>query len=129
MNKNEIKLLPKEVIKEAKGTLRAYDSVQVIYEDGQYKVMTGYLLRHEYPEDFKVIGTIHSKDVYSEKEMIVNYIEEFLSYPAEYNGKKDWNMIKELKAIRLNRKQAKISLDKEGNAFIKKIINQKGIEK
>jgi hypothetical protein len=29
----------------------------------------------------------------------------------------------------LNRKQAKISLDKEGNAFIKKIINQKGIEK
>lgn len=122
LNKEELNKLPKEVIKEAKNTLKAYGKVNVIFQNGNYKVQCGSLLLNEYPEDFKVIGTAYAEDIFDEKDRMINYIEGFHSYPIEYKGKKDWGMIRELKELRSNYKKGIIDLDEFGNAFIKDVV-------
>jgi hypothetical protein len=121
-NKKSFNELPESIQEEIKNTLRVFDGCYVIYEYGKYNVTTGIALKKEYAADHEFIGEYKANEMYSNDERIVNYIEEFLSYPAQYKGKKDWKMIKELENLRKNMKHAKIKLV-DGNAVIDSITD------
>nr|DAH50789.1 MAG TPA: hypothetical protein [Caudoviricetes sp.] len=88
MNTESIKQFPVKVQEEILGTLKAYNKVNVCFMCGQWHVSTCCFLLKEYPADFKAFGEISAKDVYSEKERVLNYVESFHSYPREYKGKR-----------------------------------------
>ena len=82
--------LPKDVQTTIKNRLRAYDKIDVYYEYGGYHF--GLVLKREYAPDHKVIGTYYAKDIYTEEERILNYVNEFQSYPINYKGKRDYSI-------------------------------------
>ena len=88
--------LPKEVQEDVKSTLRAYSEVTVCFENGKYTF--DFSIKSKYAPDYEYIGTYYAKDVYTEAERIINYCEEFHSYPLEYKGKRDYNIIKDYNA-------------------------------
>ena len=88
--------LPKEIQDEVKRTLRAYDEETVWFENGRYTY--GVSIQAKYAPDHEYIGTYYAKDVYTDEERIVNYCEEFHSYPMEYKGKRDYDIIRDYKA-------------------------------
>ena len=88
--------LPKEIQEEVKSTLRAYDYVDVWFEYGRYTF--GTTICSEYADDHEFIGTYYAKEIFTEEERIINYCEEFHSYPIEYKGKRDYDIIKDYKA-------------------------------
>lgn len=90
---NKLNTLPKEVQDKVKNTLKAYDEAHVTYENGDYKVSVGVALTATYAPDFKVIGTITAKEVYTDDERIENYINVFQDYPIEYKGKRDYKTL------------------------------------
>jgi hypothetical protein len=114
--------LPQEIQEKAKQTLRVFDEVNVIFEYGKYHVSTGIAIKKVYAPDHEVIGRYFANEIYTPEERIIHYIEEFLSYPIEYKGKKDWSMIKEMEALRKEHKQARIKLI-DGNAVIDSITD------
>ena len=85
--------LPINVQESVKNTLKAYDKCDVWFEYGDYKVMCGACLRSKYAPDHRFVATFTKDQVYSEKEQIENYINEFSCYPPNYKGKKDWQML------------------------------------
>ena len=48
--------------------------------------------------DHEYIGAYYAKDIYTEEERILNYCEEFHSYPPEDKGKRDYNIIRDYNA-------------------------------
>ena len=76
--------LPVEVKEEIKDILKAYDKCNVVFESGKYSVRTGYCLQKEYSKDYKFIGEFAKDDVFTKREQVINYIEEFRSFPSEY---------------------------------------------
>lgn len=115
----DINNLPREIQNEIRETLKCYDEVNVIFENGEYKVRMGYMLQREYSSDFKIIGEFKANEVFSDNERIVNYIESFMGYPIEYKGVKDWDLIKKLGDLRNEGKNINIILDENGNAKLK----------
>ena len=85
--------LPKEVQEHVKSILRAYSEETVCFENGKYTF--DLTIKAKYAPDYEYIGTYYAKDVYTEEERVVNYCEEFHSYPPEYKGKRDYNLIKD----------------------------------
>lgn len=88
--------LPKNIVNQIKMTLKAYDKCNVIYQNGQYQVNTGYCIMNEYPTDYKFIGEFKANDVFTKEEQIENYINSFCSYPPEYKGMRDYKMLKQM---------------------------------
>lgn len=86
----DLNTLPIETIKKVKEMLKAYDEVNVYFEDGTYHVSIGHCLRATYGQDFKNIETYKAKDVYTEQERILNYVNEFQEYPINYKGKRNY---------------------------------------
>ena len=84
--------LPVEVQNKIKDTLKAYDSVFVSYENGEYHF--GICIKRIYAADHKVIGEFYAKDIYSEEERILNYVDTFHAYPIQYKGKRDYTILK-----------------------------------
>ena len=82
--------LPESVQNKIKNTLKVYDKVDVYFEYGEYRF--GLVLKKHYAADHEVIGTYYAKDVYTEEERILNYVNEFQSYPIEYKGKRDYKI-------------------------------------
>lgn len=119
--KQNINTLPVEVQNEIKSTLKVFDKVSVIFENGEYKATTGCCIKAVYADDFKVIGIYNKDEIYTKEEQILIYTEEFLSYPIEYKGKRDWAMIKQLTELRKSRKQAILHYV-DNNIQIKEII-------
>ena len=72
--------LPEDVKAKIKDTLRAFDSVEVVYEFGEYHVNTFSCLKASYGSDHKVIGTAYQDDFYSIDDYKKIYQEEF-GYP------------------------------------------------
>jgi hypothetical protein len=95
MNK-KFDLLPPDVQDEVKTALKAYNKAYVIYEYGKYNVSVGVAIKNHYADDHEFIGTYYADDVFSTEERIINYIESFHSYPGEYKGKRDYNLINSL---------------------------------
>lgn len=88
--------LPQEIQDQVKLTLRAYDEETVWFENGRYTY--GVCIKSKYAADHKYIGTYYAKDIYTEEERILNYCEEFHSYPINYKGNRDYSIIKDYKA-------------------------------
>ena len=86
----ELNTLPSEVVEKVKSILRAYDEVNVIYEYGEYHVSAGLCIKSTYGADHEFIGTYKAKEVYTEEERILNYINSFQDYPIEYKGKRNY---------------------------------------
>lgn len=82
--------LPIEIIEKVKNTLKAYDKCYVNYYGGEYHVSVGAALKATYEPDEKTIGTYYAKDVFTPEERILNYVNEFQSYPIEYKGKRNY---------------------------------------
>lgn len=121
MANTNFKELPQDVQEKAINTLKAFDEVNVIFEYGEYHVSTCICLKKEYAPDHKYIGRYFAKDIFTPDDRIVNYIEQFHSYPIEYKGTKDWAMLREMDGLRKQRKQAIMKLV-DGNAVIDKVI-------
>lgn len=84
-----LKKLPKETVENIKETLKAYDKCNVIFENGKYNVRTGYCLQSSYAEDYKFIGEFSKDEVFTKREQIINYIEEFQCFPSEYKPQRN----------------------------------------
>ena len=82
--------LPETIQNKIKDTLKAYDKVDVYYENGEYHF--GLVLKKNYAADHEVIGTYYAKDIYTDEERILNYVNEFQCYPINYKGKKDYSI-------------------------------------
>lgn len=86
----KINELPNEIQLKIKNTLKAYDKVDVFFENGRYNF--GVCIKKEYAPDHKFIGTYYAKDIFTEDERILNYVNEFQSYPINYKGKRDYSI-------------------------------------
>lgn len=100
------KQFPIEVIEKMADILKAYSKCYVVFEDGEYSVRTGVLIKSEYSLDYKSFGTFKAEDFYTKKERIANYIETFEDYPGFnlYEGVRDYNLMSKYqnKEISLN---------------------------
>jgi len=83
--------LPQELQERIKDRLKAFSEVRVTYEYGEYHF--GTVLKATYGADHEYIGTYRQEDIYTEKERIENYINEFHCYPIEYKGKRDYTLL------------------------------------
>ena len=92
----KINELPHVIQEEVKEILREYEDVSVWFKNGRYKYEL--LFKTEHAPDQEYIGRYYAKDVFTEEERIVNYCEQFHSYPIEYNGKRDNELIKDWQA-------------------------------
>lgn len=86
--------LPRDVQEKVKETLRCYPNCYVEYEYGEYHVSVGCGVYGRYAPDHKFIGRYKDKEVFTEKERILNYVNEFNSYPIEYKGKEDYALLR-----------------------------------
>ena len=101
--------LPLNVQEQAKKTLRSFDEVNVIFEYGEYHVSAGIAVKSHYADDHEYIGHYKADDIFTPEERIINYVESFHSYPVQYKGKRDYNMINSLTW------DDRVKFDEEGN--------------
>lgn len=87
----KLNTLPIEEQEKIKGWLKAYDKVDVFFENGRYNY--GVCLKATYAPDHEYIGTYKADEVYTEDERIENYINEFHSYPPSYKGDRDYKLM------------------------------------
>jgi hypothetical protein len=87
--------LPNEIVTEVKNTLKAFDEVYVIFENGKYEVTTTLAVKKHYAIDHKFIGTFYAKDVFTPAERMENYINEFNDYPCCYDGLRNYDKLRE----------------------------------
>jgi hypothetical protein len=118
LTREAINNLPEEVRIKVANTLKAFDEVTIVYEDGEYYF--GNLIKAEYSKDHKVIGTIYAKDYYTENERIANYINEFNSYPTNYKGNQDYSILRQLEASK------KFDFDNKTMTKLEGVINDNG---
>lgn len=111
LNKEEIERLPKEIQEEIYKTLKSYDEVNIVYENGEYHVNTYVGLFASYSPDHRVIGDVRKEDVFTEEEQIINYMEAFHDYHPRYKGKRDYQMVNSLSG----QWDAKFLLDEKGD--------------
>ena len=69
--------LPQEVRNQVLKTLKAYDEVNVIFENSKYEVKVAAVLKMGYDSDFQFVGTYYAKDLYTPEQRDSNYIETF----------------------------------------------------
>lgn len=96
MTNTNFNTLPQEVQEQAKSVLRAFPRVHITFEYGKYHVSSGIALLASYPEDFKVIGDYTDKEIFTEDERTLNYINSFHDYPIWYKGKRDYRWLNSL---------------------------------
>ena len=106
--------LPENVKAEILDTLKAYDEVFVVYEYGKFHVSVGVMLKAEYAPDHKVIGTFYARDLYTEKERMINYIESFHDFPSNYKGKRNYRMLRDIEGDW----NAKFAFDDNGDLYV-----------
>lgn len=87
----EFKNLPDDVQNKVREHLRAYDSVNVWYEYGEYSFVDA--IKAYYAPDHKYIGTYHKDEIFTVNEQIENYINTFHAYPSNYKGNRDYRLL------------------------------------
>ena len=100
--------LPVDVQETIKGYLKAFNKVDVYYENGEYHF--GLVIKNQYAPDHQFIGEYFAEDIYSSEERILNFVNEYRSYPIEYKGVKDYSIFKDYKA--------RFIYDDEGNIIV-----------
>lgn len=96
-------LLSKEEKEKALNTLTCYREISISHQYGGYHYTTGHVLTAVYPSDFKFCGTVKDEDVYTEDELLLNYVNNFYSYPITYKGVRNYLILKkaQLKKLKL----------------------------
>jgi hypothetical protein len=89
--------LSEKIQNEVRKVLKAFDNCYVTFEGGEYHVSSGFGIKAEYGSDYEWIGDYTAKEVFTEQERILNYVESFHSYPSIYKGKRDYKLMNELK--------------------------------
>lgn len=69
--------LPEKVQDEAKGVLKAYNRVNVIYEYSTWHVSASICVKSSYGNDHFFAGTYYASEVYTEEERRQNFFEVF----------------------------------------------------
>lgn len=78
------------VIADILETLKAYEEIFVTRENGKFDVSASICLSaRAKASDFKV-WRIFAKEIYDEKERMLNFVESFAEYPDDYTGKRDY---------------------------------------
>ncbi|GHV28140.1 hypothetical protein AGMMS4952_11110 [Spirochaetia bacterium] len=70
---------PQEVQFQIKGALKAFDTVHVYFENGEYQVSPHVCLKSQYAPDHRFISSYSACEVYSREDRITNYMESFNS--------------------------------------------------
>lgn len=70
-------MLPEEVQREAKETLKAFDEVSVVYENRRFHVTTVVCLCAHYAKDHFVCGRYFAREVFTTQERRLNSLEVF----------------------------------------------------
>lgn len=96
----EFNKLPIQIQDEVKSTLSAYGECTVIFENGSFRVSTGTVIKDSYSNDYKVIGRYLKQDIFSKKEQIINYIENFHDYPINWKGNRNYQLMKRMQELR-----------------------------
>lgn len=91
----KLEQLPEEVQKQIKEILKVYPRTSVTFENGEYH-FGGDCLKATYASDYEVIGEYKADEIFTEEENIINYVEAFHEYPAEYKGERDYKWLKSL---------------------------------
>ncbi len=73
MKTTTLNQFPTAIQEEIKSTLTCFDSVNISFSNGKYRVSTGIGISSEYAEDFKFYGEIKNSDIYTKEEMRINY--------------------------------------------------------
>lgn len=82
--------LPEEVQNAVLKILKAYDEVDVIFENSNYQVKVAAVLKMGYDSDFQYIGTYYAEDLYTPEQRDLNYIETFGCEPyPSYTKRKE----------------------------------------
>ena len=89
--------LSEKVQNEIRKVLKAFDNCYVTFENGEYHVSSGFGIKAEYGSDYEWIGDYTAKEIFTEQERILNYVESFHSYPPQYKGNRDYKLMNELK--------------------------------
>lgn len=92
----DISMITVEVWEEVRNTLCVFDEVTVSYGNGEYHCTPSNAVLGWYPDDFKVIGKIYKEDIFTPEEIIENFINNFYSYPPQYKGERDYNVLRRL---------------------------------
>lgn len=93
MYNEKIETLPVSIQNEIRETLKAYDEVNVEFEYGEYRVLTGVMLTATYAPDHRFVGTYKANEVFTLEERTINYAESFHDFPIWYKGKRDYRMM------------------------------------
>jgi hypothetical protein len=88
--------LPMNIQNDIRKILKAFDNCYVTFEYGEYHVSSGFGIKAEYGSDYEWIGDYTAKEIFTEEEMMLNYIESFHSYPPNYKGKRDYKMLNKI---------------------------------
>ena len=70
-------MLPEEVQREAKETLKAFDEVSVVYEHEEFHVTTAVCVCAHYAKDHFVCGRYFAREVFTTQERRLNSLEVF----------------------------------------------------
>lgn len=81
MNTETIKQFPVKVQEEILDVLKGWSSVNVSFSNGKYHVSPDSMICATYAPDHKVFGEFFQKDIYTEEERVLNYLETFHDYP------------------------------------------------
>lgn len=102
---------PKEILDKAKELLKIYDSVYVFDKNEKTFTVSETLAPLESRGNkYKLVETLYASDFYSEKERILNYINEYNAYPDNYEGYRS----KKLLEKKAKDKDMKIIFDEYG---------------
>lgn len=103
--------------------LKAYSEVRVMknIRTGLVEVVTHVMLQNCY--DDVELETIRSKDVYTEEELILNYLDEFIEYPIEYEGERDYNLLSDLHSLKRVKQYYVLKFNPKGDIVL--IISDK----
>lgn len=101
MTKQPFNELPKDVQEKIKNTLKCFRKAYVTYQYGDYSVGAGIGVYARYAPDHKYIGTYTDTEIFTEKERILNYVNEFYSFPIQYKGERDYDLLRKAEKERL----------------------------
>ena len=107
-NMKKFENLPVDVQETIKDYLKAFNKVYVYYGNGEYRF--SFVLKDYYAPGYRFIGEYYAEDIYSLEERILNYVNEYRSYPIEYKGVRDYSIFKDY--------NARFIYDNEGNIVV-----------
>lgn len=76
-----VALVPAEIAENVMETLKVFNEVYITFKRGEWKLSTAICINNERALD-KQFYVVNSKDIYSEKERALNYINEHREYPS-----------------------------------------------